>query len=228
MPADYREFLRCLARKPGRPTLFEPYSTRAIAEQLLWRGGDHLWDTASARTHTLILLHEYMRADTVVVPANADEIADVLACADALPDGMRFTVIAEDDAALEAADASDAVCALASARRIPAQRFKKPLIRMAESLSDIDSAIADGCAGVHLPDNIEAAIDAFGGQISLLGGLGADCINLGQPVDIHRRVRALQEKTHGSGWALGSGITSGEAAYLGFISMLGMYNTLLT
>ena len=63
---------------PGRPTLFEPYPTRAITTQLLWRGGDHMWSTPAARTRTLIGLHDYMKADTVIVPADASDIADVL------------------------------------------------------------------------------------------------------------------------------------------------------
>jgi hypothetical protein len=227
MAGDYREFLRCLAREPGRPTLFEPYPTRAIATQLLWRGGDHMWSTPAARTRTLIGLHDYMKADTVIVTAGATDIADVLACADALPEGLRFTVLSEDDTALAAADACDAVCALASVRRLHARVYKKPLIRMAMSEADICDAIEDGCAGVHIPTGIEEAFDAYGGKIALLGGLGSDCISNGQPVDIHRRIRALHEKTRGAGWAVGSGNYDGEIAYLGFISMLGIYSNLL-
>lgn len=227
MAGDYREFLRCLAREPGRLTLFEPYPTRAIATQLLWRGGDHMWSTASARTQTLIALHDYMKADTVIVPAGATDIADVLTCAGALPEGLRFTVLAEDDAALAAADACDAVCALASGRRLHAREYEKPLIRMAACEADIREAIGDGCAGVHIPSGIENAYDAYGGKIALLGGLGTDCINDGQPVDIHRRIRTLHEKTRGAGWAVGSGNYDSEMAYLGFISMLGIYSNLL-
>lgn len=229
MNGDYREFLRCLRRDAGRPTLFEPYPTRNIATQLLWRGGDHLWSTVSNRTCTLIRLHDYMNADTVIVEADADGIGEVLACTDALPEGLRFTIISDDDAALAAADASDAVCALASARRLHVRDFEKPVIRMAKDAADIEDAIAHGYAGAHIPSGIERMLDAYGEHIALLGGLGIDCINQGQPVDIHRRVRSLYALTHGAGWAVGTGSDGlKEAEYLGFISMLGIYNNLIS
>ena len=47
MPIPQKErFLAALCRNDdARPTLFEPFINRALAEQLIWRRGPQLWDT---------------------------------------------------------------------------------------------------------------------------------------------------------------------------------------
>lgn len=234
---DYREFLRALARRPGRPTLFEPYPARSIAQTLIWRSGSNLWDTPAHRTATLISLYEYMHADTVIVEADGSDIEEILACECLLPDGMRFTVIGLDAAALAAADRSDAVCAVASPVLLSGRDFAKPLIFMAynaiannakaSNASCVKAAIACHNAGIHVPAHAERLWREHGADIAILGGFGMDRINEARPLAIHRAVRELYALTGGAGYALGSGhIGDGAVDYLGFISLLGMYNTL--
>ncbi|MBE6612169.1 MAG: hypothetical protein E7632_06735 [Ruminococcaceae bacterium] len=229
MWGNHREFLRMLRREPGRPTLFEPHPTRAIATQLLWRGGDAMWDTVSHRVDTLIALYAYLRADTAVIPADAASIGEVLELSHKLPEEMRFTILTDDAAALTAADASNAVCAIASACALSGGDFAKPVIFMAEDDAGIESAIRRGASGVHIPDSIEARYDTYGRHIALLGGLGICQLNSDSPAAIHRRIRALHEQTGGVGYAIGTGSDGmTEANYLSFISMLGIFNNLVS
>ncbi len=225
---NYNEFLRMLRREAGRPTLFEPHPTRKITTQLIWRGGDNLWDTPSHRVDTLIALFEYIKSDTAIIEADRDTIDEILSCAALLPEGMKFTVLSNDIEALTLADRDDAVCALASRTQICGSDFKKPLIFMAERDDEIEPAIARRVAGVYIPHDIERLWREYGDKIALLGGLGEECINTGEPVDIHKRIRALHELTNGAGYAIGSGLDgSADVNYLGFISMLGIYHNLM-
>lgn len=226
---DYREFLRMLRLEPGKPTLFCPCPTRAITTQLIWRGGDSLWDTPAHRTETLISLYTYLNADTAVIRADAGEIDEVLSCAHLLPPGLRFTIRSDDSRVLEAADRQDSVCALASSAALYGGDFAKPLLFLSDgSEASIDAAISRGAAGVHIPREIERLWQLYGRRIALLGGLGIETVSGGEPIDIHSRIRALHERTHGAGWAIGTGLCddAAEVAYLGFISMLGIYNNL--
>jgi len=229
MKQDYREFLRCLRREAGRPTLFEPFFDKTIAQTLIWRSGSNLWDTPSHRTATLISLYEYVHADTVIVQADGNEITEVLAMARLLPEGMRFTVIGKDEAALEAADRHEAVSAVASAKLLSGRDFEKPFIFLAKDEAQTENAIINGAAGIYVPKNAENIWNYYGSHIAVLGGFGVNFINEDRPIPIHRRVRALHELTGGAGYALGSGNDGDyEIRYLGFISMLGMYNELHT
>ncbi|MBQ8509743.1 MAG: hypothetical protein IJ493_07545 [Clostridia bacterium] len=227
--ADYREFLRVLRREPGRVTLFEPYIHRKIVSQLIWRSGDNLWDTTAHRVSTLIDLYAYIKSDVVPLEANREDIADILACSPMLPDGMRFVILSEDADALHIAAASDAVCALGTGDIKLPRESEKPMIFLADSgdTNAVAEAAAQGFDGVHISQNAEMLYPLAKGQIALLGGLSIEDINVSEPMVIHRRIKALHTLTADGGYALGSGNCYGETSYLGFISMLGIYNQLL-
>lgn len=225
---DYNEFLRALRGESGRAVLFEPFPGRKIVTQLIWRGGGHLWDTAEHYVSTLAEFYAYIKSDVVIADARCWDIGELLSCRGLLPEGMRFVIIADDADSLAVADADTSVCALATASEATGS-YSKPLIylcRGGDIGAEIDRAIGRGCAGIYLPDKIEEHSDARG-KIALLGGLGLERISSDEPMDIYRRVERLYRE---GGWIIGSGRIDDAAEninYLGFISMLGIYNKLI-
>ncbi len=226
--SDYTQFLRALRREPGRPTLFEPYPSRAIATQLIWRRGEHLWATPTSRAATLIELYAYIKSDVAIINADIENINEILSCSHMLPSGMKFVIDSADAEALKIADCDDSVCALASSEHLLGSIFNKPLIYIAKHDIDIEAAIERGAAGAYIPRGVEELWEKYSSKIALLGGLGAEGINNSEPLDIHNRIRALHDMTNGAAYSIGSGFFDGDTVeYLGFISMLGIYQKLM-
>ena len=203
---DYRNFLEILNGGRGI-TLFEPFPTRKLVTQIIWRGGDELWTKPKRRAETLIEFYHYIDSDVVPIePRGESEMLDA-----ELPDGMRFVVISDDPDELGAADRNDKVCALATRGEFIETR--KPLIFLAKD----DVAVYKRFAGVYLA--------GFRGGVDLpvLGGIGSEFINTEPPLRIYERVEAL---VNAGVKAIGTGSFGEETGYLGFISMLGKYKKL--
>ncbi|MCI8388780.1 MAG: hypothetical protein HFE63_09975 [Clostridiales bacterium] len=222
---DYREFIRALEGKSGRASIFEPFPNRKIVTQLIWRAGEFLWDTTEHKVATLIDFYAYIKSDVAVIDTRGDDIERILACDTLLPDGMKFVIISDDADVLCRADVSDAVCALAVFEG-GVEKYTKPMIYLCggDIEKSIKSAVGCGCKGIYIPTGAEEYIEAARGKITLIGGLGLDYINSAEPLEIHARVKTLFD---GGNWMVGSGIFGETTEYLGFISMLGIYNHLI-
>ena len=65
---DYRELLRVLQNKePGRAVMFEYCFSRSIAEQLIWRRSERLWNTEPERVRTIADTAVNAGLDTAVI-----------------------------------------------------------------------------------------------------------------------------------------------------------------
>ncbi len=228
---DSREFLRLLAGQPGRAVLFEPFLPRGLVTRLIWRGGASLWDTDEHTVSTLCDVYAYLKSDVVFLDARARDAESLLSYAPTLPAGMGFVVLSDDEEALKAADRHPAVVSLAMSDPALRADFKKPLIFMAEPGEAIEKALDKardcGFAALHptSPDGFdEALLDVRDGPV-LVGGYGAKRLDLSEPVEVHRRVENLFERSGGR-WAVGSGNPGRELEYLPFISMLGAFGRL--
>ena len=205
---DYRKFLNILEGGQGIP-IFEPFPTRKIVTQLIWRGGDELWSTAKRRAETLIEFHRRIVSD--VVPIEPCKDSGVFEAE--LPEGMKFVVISDDPEELESAARNDKVCALATGGQYV--DTGKPLIYLSKGrgIKTLDKRFA----GVYQREY------SGGSDRVILGGIGSEFINCNPPMKIDDRIEAL---TKSGLRALGTGGFGEDIEYLGFISMLGKYNKL--
>lgn len=225
---NYREFLRMLSNEPGKPTLFEPYPSQHLVSQIIWRAGGNLWDDVESTVSTLISFYDNIGSDTVIVEADSGNIDRVLAMSGNLPSGLKFTILSDDTGALAAADRHDSVCVLATKNpAVYAKDYTKPVIFIAgrDVVLGIENSIERGLAGVYITESIELLWKRYNGKIALLGGI-SDSIISAAPARIYERIRAVHEMTNGRACAIGTGFVGADADYLGFISMLYMYNTL--
>lgn len=203
---DYRNFLEILNGREGI-TLFEPFPTRKLVTQIIWRGGDELWDRPKRRAETLIEFYRYIGSDVIPIePRGAFEMLDA-----GLPDKMRFVVISDDPEELEAASKNDKVCALATSGEFVATG--KPLIYLAKERVTDDRRFSGIYSGEIHPET---------GIVSL-GGMGLDFINREPPLRIYEKVGKITKQ---GVRALGTGGFGEDIEYLGFISMLGKYQKL--
>jgi hypothetical protein len=225
---DYREFLRILRGEPGRAVLFDPFPHRSIVTQLLWRAGEHLWDTTEHRVSTLIDYYNYVKSDVAIIKAEED-LDIILGLSHLLYDGMKFVILSDDIDILARADTSDSVCALATTNR-KIKSIKKPLIYLSKSGYDDDTLANlknDGFAGIYAATDAEKYIERQKDlKIAILGGLGTDYINSSEPLQIYNRIRLLFENSRCT-WAVGTGGFGEKTEYLGYISMLGALNKLI-
>ena len=210
--APYRKLL---AGCPSGAVLFEPYIAREMVTRLIWRGGAGLWDTLPHRLATLTDVYTYLHAGTVTVDAVGAD------------DGV-YTVIADSHESLRRYAASTKVCALATHRLTEAD-FGKPVIWLAggnDSPEAIREAVRCGMKGIYLSGRlpVEEAL-SVSDDAAVLGGLGVDFLNTSRPLTIYSRVQTLWKQSGGR-WAIGSGSAGQSMEYLGFISMLGIYNKL--
>lgn len=204
---DYRNFLEILNGRDG-VTLFEPFPTRKLVTQIIWRGGDELWTRPKRRAETLIEFYRYIGSDVVPIePRGSFEMLDA-----GLPDKMRFVVISDDLEELEAASKNDKVCALATSGEFVATR--KPLIYLARNCITDDRRFSGIYSGEVHPET----------GIPMLGGMGLDFINREPPLRIYEKVGKITKQ---GVRALGTGGFGEDIEYLGFISMLGKYKKML-
>lgn len=210
---DYKNFLSLLNREKSLPTIFEPFPTRQIVTQILWRGGNELWDTPKRRTETLIEFYKYIKSDVAVTELCGEY--DILNTE--LPCGMKFVIISNDPEELYFASKSEKVCALATSGEYT--DFDIPLIYLSKKGEDEQSVLnADSrFAAVYLTKCTQKP------SRTVLGGIGIELINSGSPMKIQSRMDALASLGIN---AVGSGGLGEKTEYLGFISMLGKYNNM--
>ena len=215
-------FLDFLAGRGTANVLFEPFIGRMHTETLIWRRGEHLWDSPAHYVDTLIALSERTRADVIFCDmrfyADAEKkelIRAMEACGNA--GGIGYAVICNNAADLALAEISSAICSAAVYGDAVPERL--PVIRMDGSLED---AIARGDNAWYAADHAEQHLMEAGGKIRILGGLGRDFILKGAPVNIYAEVERLAAAYPGQ-WACGSGFEIPEENYLELISLLGAF-----
>lgn len=202
--------------------LFEPFIGRTHTETLIWRRGEHLWNTPEMYVDTLYSLSQRTRADVVFCDmrtyADAEKVRLLRAIEKyAGPDGVGFGVICDCAKDLAFAENSDAVCAAAVYGDARATRI--PVIRMDGTLTE---AIACRNAGWYAPDHAERYLKEADGKIRILGGLGREFVLNGSPVNIYAETERLAA-TYPGQWACGSGFEIPTEHYLELISVLGSF-----
>lgn len=227
MNPHFTRFLDALAGKPGDPVLFEPFVPVYLTEQLIWRRGEHLWDTVSTYLDTLFSLRERTYADVVIADmrrfgdAQAVEMADGMA--ELATEEIRFVALCGSPVQMQAASASSGVCAAGLygwEDWLGNEEISLPAIAMDGAC---DAAVGRGFAGWFCPADGEAYWDTYHDRISILGGLGVEWLRTGQPVEIHDRCEELFRKTQNAGYLTGSGGEVTKEDYLSLISLLGIY-----
>ena len=216
-------FLTALRREVGaRPTLFEPFIHRALAEQLIWRRGPQLWDTPARYVDTMVSLRERTQADVIILDARdycMRSIFEMLHAAETLtPSISGCVVLCRSQAQVSECVHSPAVCAIGGYE--DTHPYVLPFIRMDKTVTH---AVMEGAHGWYAPSDAEAYYEQYGKSLSICGGLGADAVSAMEPLAIYRRTQALIDITQNRGYLIGSGGTVAESAYLSLISMLGIY-----
>jgi len=218
---DYKNFMRILAsEEPGEPTLFEPFIHTRIAEQLLWRRGEHLWNTPEAYIDTIFSLGELTVSDVIVADARlfpGNEEALFRTMVKHADDRIRFVCLCNTEEAVQMADRCGAVCAIGVYGSILST---KPTICMDGTPDD---AIRQGAAGWFAANHGEEYWNNYCDRIAILGGLGTEYISSTGPASIHKRCERIYQTTDNRRYALGSGGCLSDCHYLEFISMLGIY-----
>jgi len=153
MGRDYRNFLRILlTEEPGEPTLFEPFIDNMIAEQLIWRRGEHLWNTPALYIDTLVSLNERTVSDVIIADSRLFE-TDLpefyRAVSDYADDRIRFVALCGSEESARMADRCSGVCAVGI---YGSTASEKPVIRMDGTPEE---AIATGCVGWFAPYDAE-------------------------------------------------------------------------
>lgn len=221
MNRDKQYFLDFLAGHGKVNVLFEPFLSHTHAETLIWRRGEHLWNTPENALDTLTYLTERTQADVVFSDirslsedAKAEMFTAISAIAKDNPLGYGVICNSEDISQCEAAEGICCLCVYGGG-----VSEKLPVIRMDGSAED---AIARGDCGWFCPDHAEDFLGTYGDRIRILGGLGLDTIVGGSPVVIYDRVEKIARDYPGK-WACGSGGIVPDENYLELISLLGAF-----
>ncbi|MBE6658276.1 MAG: hypothetical protein E7604_07515 [Ruminococcaceae bacterium] len=224
MPIPSKDnFLASLRRQPdARPTLFEPFIHKELAEQLIWRRGPQLWDTPAHYVDTMVSLRERTQADVVILDARSycmRSLFEMLYAAETLtPSTSACVVLCRTQDQVAECMHSPVVCAIGGYE--DTHPYIMPFIRMDKTAED---ALSEGADGWFAPSDAETHFAQYGAALSICGGLGADTVTAMEPLAIHRRAQALFDVTHSQGYLIGSGGVIAESAYLSLISLLGIY-----
>jgi len=227
MNPNTKRFLEALAGKPGDPVLFEPFVPVYLTEQLIWRRGEHLWNTIPIYLDTLLSLRERTYADTVIADMRrfGDDTADEMAAemAKQATEEYRFVALCGSPVQYAAACASAGVCAVGLYDWQSWLRNDAPSLPRIAMDGNCESAIANGFDGWFCPAEGEKYWEQYHHQISILGGLGVSWMQTEEPVTIHNRSEAIFRMTEGAGYLIGSGGEVSREDYLSLISLLGIY-----
>lgn len=225
MDPHYTRFLGALAGEIGDPVLFEPFVPVYLTEQLIWRRGEHLWNTIPAYIDTLLSLRERTYADVVIADmrgfgdALADEMAQHMAAL--ATDAIRFVALCASSVQMRAALSSTGVCAVGL---YGWQDWLTDVPQAAIAMDgEVGDAVSRGFAGWYCPGGAEEMWDLWHDRIAIAGGLGCDWLRRGQPVEIHNRCETLFRHTKNSRYLVGSGGETTKEDYLSLISLLGIY-----
>jgi hypothetical protein len=213
-----RYFTDFLLGRGTLPVLFEPFLSRTHTETLIWRRGEHLWNTTGAVIDTLISLTDRTRSDVITLDMaslpSTDGIAGIIAEARKSTE-IGFCLLCRTPEELAAAESCADCVGLYGALTTD----KLPVIRMDGCVED---AIRFGDCGYFAFSDCETLLERYGDQIRILGGLGVDSVTSAAPVALYDSVGEIFHKYPGK-WACGSGGTVGDDAYLALISLLGAF-----
>lgn len=226
MQPHFTRFLDALYGIPGDPVMFEPFIPVYLTEQLIWRRGEHLWNTIPTYLDTLLSLRERTYADIVIADMRGfgDALAEEMAAKMAMlaTDAIRFVALCNSAVQMQVATASSGVCAvgLYGWEHWLGAPAALPMIAMD---GDCATAVEKGFAGWFCPTGAEEMWENWHDRIAIAGGLGFDWLRQGQPVEIHSRCEALFRRTQSSRYLVGSGGSVEKEDYLSLISLLGIY-----
>jgi len=218
-------FLRAVVkREGGGAVLFEPYICDFLAEQLIWRRGEHLWNDPVRYTETQLYLRDITKAEVVCLDLmrfDSDDRRRMIEYAASLNES-DFVLLSDSDKEIELCDGIDSIAAVGGFGST--SPHKKPFIRMDKTPED---AVCEGAVGCYITSSADEMYGKYGTRISLLGGIGVDFIETNQPLSIYRRCEELTELTSNAGYVLGSGALGNNVIrkehYLELISFLGAY-----
>lgn len=218
---DYRVFLRALSGEPcPRPTLFEPFIPKTLAEQLIWRRGAQLWDTPEHYAQTMLSLRERTQADVVVLDIRSCTMEALFRLLDTLeremPAEVRAVLLSDKTELQREAESSPAVCAVGGYGET--HPMNKPFIRMDKTPED---ALSERAAGYFAKENGIALWERLHGRLAVCGGLGAAVCGAASPVGLYRMTAELFYATKGAHCLPGTGGEIAADAYLQLISLLG-------
>lgn len=201
--------------------IFEPFIPRVNVENLIWRRGQHLWDTPAAYIDTLISLTDRTRADVVFADMRGHDTEwkrELIRCIEAydIKDGVGFSLICGCEEDITLAERCERICCAAVYGELTSSL---PTIRMDGNIED---AIERGDCGYFAESDAEKLLKKYGDDIRILGGLGRDYILSSSPVTIYSYVDEVAKKYPGK-WACGSGTAIGGENYLELISLLGAF-----
>ena len=203
------------------PVIFEPFISVKLTETLIWRKGEHLWNTPSSLISTLVSLTERTQSDMIFPDIRGLSVENKVALLSALDSLSKTTTLgagiiceSSDVEICEGFSGVDCICVYGDA-----VSKKLPIVRMDGSVED---AIIRGDKAWYCPVEAEYNLDNYGDKIRIIGGLGVNEIVGGSPVGIYSRVESLREK-YGNRWACGSGGCIPDDNYLELISLLGAF-----
>lgn len=241
--ADYREFLRVLAhRQPGRAVGFEYTWDKSLAEQLIWRRGDTLWQDTEALARTRIDTASRCGLDTVVLdflqlPASLPRL---------MPEGLRaVALLSVDSNDCQTAAETEGICAvmlrgygkIISDRAEFLRSFRpavdairkagKPVIWADCGKEPLPVSWAADCGfdAIHLThhyaSNTAEIWQEFHRDLAILGDTRMDWLIRQKPRDILDYCESLQKLTQNCGFAFGMGNPEGlPVPYLCYVSVL--------
>ncbi|MBE6616381.1 MAG: hypothetical protein E7627_00340 [Ruminococcaceae bacterium] len=218
MDVNKRFFLDFLLGTGDVHVLFEPYFSHGNAETIIWRRGDHLWDSPKEYIKTMLSVAERTQSDVMVCDVGLFRGDKKLMLIEYLrkymlkgrPIGTCVICHSQEDVDM-ASDIADCLGVYGNAKSKIA-----PVIRMDGT---IEEAIARGDSGWFARDNVEHYLKNYGDKIRILGGLGAEFIQSASPAKIQKSIERLAAKYKGK-WAVGSGGIVSKDKYLELASML--------
>lgn len=221
MYRDKQHFLNFLAGQGTVPVLFEPFFSQKHTETLIWRRGEHLWNTPQNALNTLTFLTERTQADVVFMDirqATTDKKKEILSAISVISQDnpIGYGVIC-DHHDIELCEGVEEICCLCVYGNATSSKY--PIIRMDGSIED---AIARGDCGWFCTAHAEEYLHSYGDKIRILGGLGVDTLIDGSPVAIYERIEKIA-RDYPQKWACGSGGLIPDDHYLELISMLGAF-----
>ena len=221
MDRNKKYFLAFLNGNPEKNVLFEPFISKGLTEALIWRRGEHVWDTPDEYISTLVSCTERTRSDMFFLdPADFSQdirasLTEALGRYRASGQAVGAGIICRTEEDVETfSGLADCICAYNGVRS-----EKVPCIMMDGTPED---ALAGGYSGFFAAKDARGLLRKFGGRIRILGGLGVDFIVGSNPVSIYDAVDEICAD-HPGIWACGSGGMVPDANYLEFISLLGAF-----
>lgn len=219
MSCDKRYFLDFLHGNGKVSVLFEPFLSHTHTETLIWRRGEHLWNTVEHTLETLTYLTEHTQSDMVFIDIRdyssekKDEVMSVI------PkfrnnNEVGYAVICDSNDISMCEPYFDCLCVYGNGTS-----DKLPIIRMDSS---IENAISQGDSGWFCRENAEYYLEKYSDKIRILSGIGTEWTSNSSPVQIHSRIEKLSREYSGK-WACGSGGIIPANNYLELISMLSAF-----